>query len=234
MGRQQILVGFRTRRAVQRLHAKTIAHRGSQPGKFLLMPDGSLRLSDLGTARLIDSKTPALAGTYTGPPGDRRDRLRSRDVGVPTRRGPCCCLQRRHLFPRFDPFRDVLGDHTGVEAFHSYVLGRHLPVDAGDKGGEEALNVRSSCVKHRDARPLPSVAAFGASVPLCVRDRIDELYRGLAAIDYRRRLSDFSRIFDKISTCLLILRNEAKYRRWLEDKARRRDAVRRRAIGESL
>jgi len=64
------------------------------------------------------------------------------------------------------------------------------------------------------------VAAFGAQVPASIRDRIDDLYRCLSSIDYRARLCDFERIFNKINICVLVLRNEKAYQRWLEQKRR--------------
>jgi hypothetical protein len=51
------------------------------------------------------------------------------------------------------------------------------------------------------------------------------LVHALAALDYRKRLCDFARIFNRVDTCLLILRNETKYQRWLAEKRRRREAA---------
>src|ERR1700688_4182766 len=51
-GAEESLTAFGTMcRAVQRIHARKIAHRDLKPGNFLVMPDRSTRLSDLGTAR---------------------------------------------------------------------------------------------------------------------------------------------------------------------------------------
>jgi hypothetical protein len=77
-----------------------------------------------------------------------------------------------------------------------------------------------------DARPIPSVSTFGSGVPSCLRESLDELVRRLSAIDYRKRLCDFSAIFNRVNICLLILRNEQKYQRWLAEKQRRREAAR--------
>jgi hypothetical protein len=56
------------------------------------------------------------------------------------------------------------------------------------------------------ARPLPSVVDFGAVVPNSIVSRLDRMYRGLAALDYRQRLADFPAIFDEIERCLFVVR----------------------------
>jgi hypothetical protein len=75
-----------------------------------------------------------------------------------------------------------------------------------------------------DSHPLPGLAASGARIPSGALERLDELYRSMAALDYRARLCRFDRIFSGIRTCLIILRNDQQYRRWREQKERyRRD-----------
>ena len=59
-------------RAVQRLHKHEICHRDLKPSNFLVMPDGSVKLSDLGTACKLDGKAIHLFSRYTFAPGDRR------------------------------------------------------------------------------------------------------------------------------------------------------------------
>jgi hypothetical protein len=76
-----------------------------------------------------------------------------------------------------------------------------------------------------ESHPLPGVEAFGAQVPASVLDRVNHLYKSMAALNYRARLSDFNRMFLGIQTCLIILRNDEKYRRWRERKHKYREAL---------
>ena len=75
-----------------------------------------------------------------------------------------------------------------------------------------------------DGYPLPRMGAQGPGIPPCIRDRVDDLYRQLAALNYQKRLTDFEGIFRRIETCILILKYEEKYRRWREQKERFREA----------
>jgi len=69
----QRLLAFRSMcRAVQRIHNARIVHRDLKPGNFLIMSDGSIKLADLGTAKLFDGTSPSLSTEYLPPPGDVR------------------------------------------------------------------------------------------------------------------------------------------------------------------
>ena len=60
-------------KAVQRIHKAKIVHRDIKPGNFLVMRDGTIRLSDFGTARLIEDSSKPILDDYAGwPPGDIR------------------------------------------------------------------------------------------------------------------------------------------------------------------
>lgn len=51
-------------KAVQRIHLAGIVHRDIKPSNFLVMDDGAVKLSDFGTARLIDGTEPPLLANY--------------------------------------------------------------------------------------------------------------------------------------------------------------------------
>jgi hypothetical protein len=93
---------------------------------------------------------------------------------------------------------------------------QHVPV------GKRRATLDSFIKQLADARQLPSAADFGADIPKCVKDRIDALWQALCALDYRGRLHEFPRIFRQIDSALIVLRNETRYLKWLQEKRRRR------------
>lgn len=216
-----LLLAFRAMcRAVQRLHAKLIAHRDLKPTNFLVIERATIRLSDFGGARLIDGLTSALA-TYAAPPGDRR-------YSAP---------EMHAILHEENPSIAFLGDFFSLgailfEMFSGTVLGTRL-YDLRFLGGLQHVMMNVKIGQRQrifdgfvsdiaDARPIPSVSTFGSAMPSCIIEPIDSLVRSLAALDYRKRLCDFSRIFNRVDVCLLILRNETVFRNWLEAKQRRR------------
>jgi len=60
--------------------------------------------------------------------------------------------------------------------------------------------------------PLPPIGRYAASVPGSIAPRLDRLYVALAHLDYRERLQNFDSIFNEISSCLIVLRNETARR----------------------
>ena len=228
---ERMLLAFRALcRAVQRIHAQRIAHRDLKPSNMLIMPNGAVKLSDFGTARQIDSTTPALVGAYTAAPGDRR-------YCAPEMLG---CLHDENPEIAFTSdffslgtilFEMFSGTMLGLRLFNPQfwadIAQAMLAVGVGQRRSTYDQVVSSIA----NSRPLPSVGAFGAPVPPSIRDRVNDLYRSLSSIDYRIRLCDFDRIFRKINICLLVLRNERAYQRWMEQKQRRRAAALRRASG---
>jgi len=76
-----------------------------------------------------------------------------------------------------------------------------------------------------NARPLPSIAAFAPGITRSIIQQVDDLYRSMAALDYRQRLTDFEHIFLKVNKCILILENEAKIAQWRDRRAKERAAT---------
>ena len=218
------LLAFRAMcRSVQRIHSQGIAHRDLTPSNFLIMSEGSTRLSDFGTARRLNQGTASLVDRYTGPPGDRRfcapemlACLHDEDPGIAI--GADMFSLGAILFELFS------GTNLGLRLFGPQFWQDIAQAMLAVRPQQRRETYDQIIASIANSRPLPSVASIGTSVPECVRDRIDDLYQYLATIDYRRRSTQFDRIFNKLNTCLLILRNEAKYQRWLAKKRQRRAA----------
>jgi serine/threonine protein kinase len=228
---EPMLLAFRSLcRAVQRIHARQIVHRDLKPSNMLVMAKKEIKLSDFGAARRIDSTTPALVAKYTAPPGDRRycapemlGCLHDEDPGIAFRSD--FFSLGAILFEMFSG--TILGLRLFDPQFWADIAQAMLAVKAGQRRATYDQIVGSIA----NSRPLPSVAAFGARVPPSIRERVDDLVGSLASIDYRARLCDFNRIFNKINICLLVLRNEQAYQRWLEQKRRRRSVALTRVLG---
>jgi serine/threonine protein kinase len=206
-------------RAVRRAHARQIVHRDLKPGNFLVMSDGSVRLADFGTARDLADPAGAVLGTYSMPPGDR------------TYTAPEMLALLHDVNPWFAFHADIYS--LGVILFEMFA-GTPLFLQIFDWPLVGALHATMSVVDRSarvrtydafigtlaDARPLPSLAQFGNATPTCLIQPLDRLYRSIAAIDYRRRVSDFEQIFARINSCLWILEHEGAYQRMREQRER--------------
>jgi len=208
-------------RAVQRAHRNGVAHRDLKPDNFLIMSDGTLRLSDFGTARCIGERETALLQEYALPPGHL------------AYAAPEIWASLHDVQPAIAFLADIYA--LGAILFELF-SGMQLNVLVFDRETTVALNQAMNAVDRSsrirtyesfvrdmaDAHPLPSLGLFGRAVPLCILQLVDRLYMTLAAIDYRRRPSDFNSIFHDVNRCSLIVEHVAAYQRWRLWKARMR------------
>jgi len=223
-GPEPRLVAFRAMcRAIQRLHKRHIAHRDLKPDNFLITQGKEIKVSDFGTARRLDGTDDALLAHYAAPPGDLRYTAPEMLAGL------------HNEEPRIALHADIFS--LGAILFELFA-GTQLTLHIYDGAFEEDLIRMMGAVRSgrrvetynhfvadlAAARPLPSVAATGEPVPSCIRERLDALYQAMSALDYRERLRSFESIFRQINICLIILRHERQYRRWLEAKRQRRAA----------
>lgn len=219
-----LLMHFRAMcRAVQRLHARSVAHRDLKPPNFLVMSDGSVRLSDLGTARRIDGLSPALA-VYTGPPGDFRYTAPEM-IALVHDEFPAIAFPGDFFALGAILFEMFSGTQLGSRIYDEPFVADLMQSMWHVKLGQRRRIFDQLIPTVADARLIPSIQTFGSYVPKCLIAPIDDLVRRLAALDYRKRLCDFSRVFNRLNSCLLVLRNEEKYGRWLADRRRRRGAA---------
>jgi serine/threonine protein kinase len=219
----RLLTAFRAMcRAVQRIHARGIVHRDLKPRNFLVSGAGNIRLSDFGTARSISEPGAQLLQNYGSPPGDLR-------YAAPEL---LACLHDDD--PKFALGADIFS--LGAILFEMFTGVVLVPLVFDANAVNDLVFLMSKTKKgHRSrvydgfvssmsyAHPLPDVSSVGSTMPGCIVDRIDRLYKSLAAVDYRSRLLDFERIFWQIDSSLLVLRNEVRFRRWREEKRKRRE-----------
>lgn len=238
MDAREILLRFRTMcRAVQRVHSLGMAHRDVKPANFLVMADGSIRISDFGTARLVGNGSTGLIKDYAGfPPGD---------LGYTA---PEILASLHDEDPKIAIGADIFS--LGACLFEMF-SGVPLGVQIFDQAFQEDLLQAMASVRRGDrkriydqfvggianSRHLPTLAAFSPTMPSCIIQVVDELYRPMASLDYRQRIRDFEMVFLRISRATLILNNEQKVRQWRQRRMREHDAAvarqQRRAAGLS-
>jgi serine/threonine protein kinase len=224
------ILAFRSMcRAAQRLHNAQICHRDLKPGNFLVMSDGTVKLADLGAACRLDGIAPHLFGNYPFFPGDRRYTspemlacLHDEDANIGYKcdffsLGAILC----ELFT---------GAILGLHAFDLQYYSDLEQIGRSVKSGHKNATFNSIVDTIRANYPLPDLGTFGCSAPKSIRDRVGRLYMSLSDLDHRSRLTDFSRIFDQLNICLIILKNEDKYQRWLKERRKRLERRRQRLL----
>jgi serine/threonine protein kinase len=222
---EHTLLAFRAMcRSVQRLHTAGIVYRDVKPENFLVMHSGAVKLTDLGTARDLHDPTSALLAQYDRIPGDQRYVAPElfahlHDVDPSYAFGADVFSLGATLFELFT------GVQLGIQLFGPTMLTALRPYMLGIDRAERVRTFNDVVGSIADGHPLPDLAVYGPAIPGCIRQRLDTLYKGMCSIDYRKRLIDFSRIFGQIDTCLLILRNEEKFRLWRQERQKRRAAL---------
>jgi serine/threonine protein kinase len=216
-------------RALQRIHKRNIVHRDLKPRNFLVLPSGEVKLSDFGTARAVSTGS-RLAYEYHGPPGDLRYAALELLAGLHDE-DPAIAIGA-DLFA----MGAILFEFFTGTTLSSFVYTPSLVSDLRfltrvTKKGERREAFDAIIGNIANAHPLPRLRALGVKLPSCILPMVEELYQSLAALDHRRRLLDFERIFLRISSCLLVLRNEKRLTEWRQEKQKRRIALKERQRG---
>src|SRR5262245_17538189 len=208
-------------RAVQRLHSKRIAHRDLKPVNFLLLPDATLKLADFGSARDLGPRGKQILVVYGGRwPGDKRYTSPALLAGLlDADQGICYHADLYSLGA-------ILYEMFSGTHLFSVLFTQSFLIDIESFNREPDPRKRLHGYQQRieslaGSLRYPSLQTQG-SAPGSVRRRIEDLYRALAAVDYRQRPVDFGSVFRQLDICRLVLRNEAKYQRWLHHKRERR------------
>ena len=212
----QILTTFKEIcKGVQCLHSKKIFHRDLKPGNCLCFDRSDTKLSDLGTARCLDD--PPLSQKYGGPVGDFS--YQSPEL--------ICSLgeisQPLYYLGDFFALGAILFEMFTKSRLTGYVYDYQRMLDLcsifANINDNQRLDEFNSLVPSIASRSqLPNISSFPVDIEPSILPRVDLLYRRLAAIDYRQRLTDFNTLFRDIEICLTILRNQRAYDKWLEKR----------------
>jgi serine/threonine protein kinase len=215
---QLLLIFMQMCKVVQRIHRASVVHRDIKPSNFLTLKDETIRLSDFGTARLINDFSKPMLEDYAGlPPGDIRYTA------------PEIISSLHDVSPHFAFKGDMFSlGATLFELFTGAVLGnqifdiqfqenliQHMAVVPRDERRETYDGFVSEMA---DAHPLPNIEDYAPSIRRCVLPIIADLYKRLAALDYRKRTADFEYVFLKVRQALIVLRNEDKLKKWREQR----------------
>lgn len=197
-GFDEKLESFRSMvKGVQRIHAQHIVHRDVKSDNFLVMPDGTTKISDFGTAASLRTGEPPLLSYYGAPVGDL----------ICTSPEVHACL---HDFNREIHFR---GDLYGLGVC-LYQLFSELPFVGSMANPEVAtmiamvsevpvslrLQAFQSILPSLKAIPIVDLQCPSGDVPLSTLKRLDDLFKNLTRPDYLERLTDFNRIFADVAS----------------------------------
>ena len=205
---------------IQRLHRGSIVHRDLKPGNCLRMKRGVVKVADLGTARNLTEKA-LLADYGVMWPGDYRYVPPEMIAGL-FAESPSLAYLADFFALGSILFELFAGVTLTTQVYERGLVEDLMATMAHVPVGKRQQTLDGFIAQLAASRQLPSVADYGADVPRCIRYRLDDLYQALCALDYHKRLHQFSRVFRQVDAALLVLRNEEKYRKWKQEKRRRR------------
>jgi len=217
-------------RAVQRIHASRVCHRDIKPENFFLSVDGEVRLGDFGTARVVEASTPPLLQYYGGMwRGDGRYTAPELFCGLDE---DTTHFFRGDLFGLGATLFELLTQSLLTQHIYDWAFMIELRAAFSLMPRNERPTMFAELIPGIAAlKPLPSIAEFTDRVPASLPPRIDDLYRSLAALDFRQRLVSWDHIFRRIDICETIVRNERKYRAYLLQRQQWKQRAREKQAG---
>lgn len=172
---RECLLHLRTMfRAVQRIHSSWAAHRDIKPANFLRMADGSLKLSDFGTARFVADDYPAILPDYAGiPPGDYGYTAPEIFASIHDA-DPRIALKADIFALGSCAFEMFTGIPLGVQLFDEQFQDDFVRVMAEVRRADRQRIYDQIIGSIADSRPLPSIAAFVPNIPAGIVPAIDD------------------------------------------------------------
>lgn len=214
-------------KGVQRLHSNIYCHRDLKPDNFLIYGKRDVCLSDFGTARSLADGAERFLRTYDFPVGD----VRYSPVEL-----WCGLGNEPEMFYAADVFalgailfelftQSILTDYVYESEMLKYLCQLFQPLPTGQRK-QLFIQMLDGIVAHWH---LPEIQDFEPSIPASIVGRINRLYKQLAHLDYRKRMSrgdasgrlNFTPVFQDIDRCIKILEHQKAYERLQEYKRKR-------------
>lgn len=204
-------------KAVQRIHSNNICHRDLKPSNFLIFDKKELKLSDFGTARSFATEAEPLLQKYKYPVGDVTYTSPELLCGLYSEKELAFCNDFYSLgailFEMFTKTNFNISIFNNIQRIWELI---QYFKETQERHRQEIFNGFIAGIAQDN--PLPDIFVYNAEVPNCIKHILNDLYKSLANLDYRKRLTNFDRIFMRIDICRIILEHEQKYKKWKKRK----------------
>lgn len=196
-------------KAVNRIHRQNTVHRDLKPDNFVIC-DGDVKLSDLGTAIVLNESNPILS-EYFSPVGHKGYwapelfcEIGIRDIN--TFKADIFSLGAI-LFEMFT--KTMLTAKIYNQKFIQELLGLRVLMSHINKS-ERVKFFNENIDSVVSSLRLPDIFAFNNFVPNSIKNNLNKLYKEIANLNYLKRLDDFQSLYRQIEICRIILKNEQK------------------------
>lgn len=200
-------------KGIARLHAKKICHRDLKPSNFFYFNKDDIKVGDFGTVKFLDGSMPDISSFYSQPVGDW------------TYISPellCAIGISDNLSYRADIFSlgAILFEMFSKEILSTHIyttesLGNLMKIGnvVSRMPFKDKLSVYSGSINSiASSVKWPNIFSFNDFVPSSIRHYLNSLYLDMCQFDFNKRLRNFETIYRRTNICILILKNELKYK----------------------
>ena len=206
-------------KGVARLHAKKICHRDLKPNNFFFFSKDNIKIGDFGTAKFLDGSMPNIRSSYILPVG-HLDYIAPElicEIGISDdlSYGSDIYSLGAILFEIFS--KEILSSHI----YNAALLSELLMVKSviSRMSFKDKLIVYSGSINSISCSTRwPDIFSFNDFVPPSIKHYLNSLYLDMCQFDLNKRLRNFTTIYRRINICILILRNELKYKHRIMQK----------------
>lgn len=209
-------------KAVFRVHNRIICHRDLKPSNFLIIKD-QVCLSDFGTAKNMGHLDQQIRSEYSKPVGDFTYNPPELffAIGIADE-----IVFQSDIFSLgailFEMFaKDFLTSQIYTKNVFANLM-KVLQV-------VEKMTVSKRLETYNAILPdlesmiyIPEIYFYNDNVPGCIKYQLDDLFKSLVQVDYKKRLNKPTSIHRKIDICIKTLANEKKYLEWKIERDKRR------------